>query len=191
MRIPGRVAIVTGAASGFGEGIAQRFGAEGAKVVVADLNAEGAKRVAADIGENAAAIGADVTVRDQVEAMVSLARERFGRLDILVNNAGFTHVNQPLLDVDEITFDRVYAVNVKAIYLTTLAVVPVFRAQGNGGCILNVASTAGLRPRPGLTWYNGSKGAAVIADQVDGGRAGARRDPGLTRINPGHRRELA
>jgi len=160
MRIPGKVAVVTGAASGFGEGIARRFAAEGANVVVADVNAEGAERVAGDIGDAAAALATDVTNRAQVHAMIDFARDRFRRIDILVNNAGYTHVNQPMLDVDEETFDRVFAVNVKAIYLGALAAVPVFREQG-GGAIINIASTAGVRPRPGLTWYNGSKGAAI------------------------------
>ncbi len=160
MRIPGKVAVVTGAASGFGEGIAKRFAEEGGKVVIADLNVEGAERVATEIGDAAAAIHADVTDRTQVKAMVDFALARFRRVDILVNNAGFTHVNQPMLEVDEATFDRVFEVNVKAIYLAALAIVPVFRSQG-GGAIINIASTAGVRPRPGLTWYNASKGAAI------------------------------
>jgi len=160
MRIPGKVAVVTGAASGFGEGIAKRFAKEGGKVVIADLNVEGAERVATEIGDAAAAIHADVTDRTQVKAMVDFALARFRRVDILVNNAGFTHVNQPMLEVDEATFDRVFEVNVKAIYLAALAIVPVFRSQG-GGAIINIASTAGVRPRPGLTWYNASKGAAI------------------------------
>lgn len=161
MRLENKIAIVTGAASGFGEGIARRFAGEGAKVVVADLDGAGAERVAADIGAAAVAAQADVTVMDDVRQMVQLALDRFGGLDILVNNAGFTHRNQPMLEVDEETFDRVYDVNVKAIYLAALVVVPIFRQRG-GGVIINTSSTAAIRPRPGLTWYNGSKAAASM-----------------------------
>ncbi|MDX2287387.1 MAG: glucose 1-dehydrogenase [Hyphomicrobiaceae bacterium] len=159
-RLEGLTAIVTGAASGFGRGIAERFVAEGARVLIADLNGDGAQTVAATLGANAQAIRTDVTSRADVAAMVSAAVTQFGGLDILVNNAGTTHTNKSALDVTEDEFDRIYAVNVKALYLTTLAVAPVFDARG-GGAIVNVASTAGLRPRPGLTWYNGSKGAAI------------------------------
>lgn len=161
MRLENKIAIVTGAASGFGAEIARRFVVEGAKVLVTDLNGEGAQKIAKEIGERAAAFAADVSRVGDVQRMVQAALDRFGDLDILVNNAGTTHRNQPLLDVDEDTFDRVFAVNVKSIYLTTLAVVPTFRKRG-GGVILNVGSTAGIRPRPGLTWYNGSKGAVHI-----------------------------
>ncbi len=162
MRLKDKVAIVTGAASGFGRGIAELFAQEGAKVVVADLNVLGAQDVARAIGEhNAVAIATDVTKRADVEAMIAKAVSAFGGLDILVNNAGYTHSNQSLLTVSEDEFDRIYAVNVKAIYLATLAAVPVMEQRG-GGVIINTASTAGVRPRPGLTWYNGSKGAAII-----------------------------
>jgi len=160
MRLQDKVAIVTGGGSGFGEGMAKLFAAEGAKVVVADINGEAAQRVASEIGHGAVAVKADVSVNADVKAMVEAAVSAFGRLDILVNNAGYTHRNGPMLDVDEATFDRVYAVNVKSIYLAAQHAVPVFRGQG-GGMILNIASTAGVRPRPGLTWYNGSKGAAI------------------------------
>ena len=161
-RLQGKVAIVTGAASGFGRGIAELFAAEGAKVVVADLNGDGALAVVRGLPDNCGvACKADVTKRDDVEAMIGIATEVFGGLDILVNNAGYTHKNQSLLTVCEDEFDRIYAVNVKAIYLSTLAAVPAMEKRG-GGVIINTASTAGVRPRPGLTWYNGSKGAAVI-----------------------------
>ena len=160
MRLANKVAIVTGAGSGFGEGIARRFAAEGAKIVAADVNRAAAERVAEAIGSAARAAVADVSVSDDVEAMVKTAIDAFGRLDVLVNNAGFTHRNGPMLEVDEATFDRVFAVNVKSIYLGAKHAVPVFRAQG-GGMILNIASTAGVRPRPGLAWYNGSKGAVI------------------------------
>lgn len=161
MRLESKVAIVTGAASGFGAGIARRFAEEGAKVLVCDLNDEGANVVAKEIGENAVAFRTDVSKADDVQRMVQGALERFGDLDILVNNAGTTHPNRPMLEVDEVTFDRVFAVNVKSIYLTALAAVPIFRKRG-GGVIVNVGSTAGIRPRPGLTWYNSSKGAVHI-----------------------------
>ena len=161
MRLKDKVAIVTGAASGFGKGIAEAFAREGAKVVVADLNAKGAQEVARAIGGGAIAVSCNVSNRDDVDTMIGNAVETFGGVDILVNNAGYTHKNQSLLTVTEDEFDRIYAVNVKAIYLSTLAIVPVFEKRG-GGVIINTASTAGVRPRPGLTWYNGSKGAAII-----------------------------
>jgi 3-oxoacyl-[acyl-carrier protein] reductase len=163
MRLQGKVAVVTGGGSGFGEGIARRFAEEGAKVVVNDINADGARRVAeviAQQGGQAAHVKGDVTKRGDVKAMVDAAVERYGRLDIMVNNAGTTHRNQPMLDVPEDVYDRIFAVNVKSIYFAALEVVPLFRRQG-GGCIINTASTAGLRPRPGLTWYNASKGAVI------------------------------
>jgi 3-oxoacyl-[acyl-carrier protein] reductase len=160
MRLNGKKIIVTGAASGFGAEMSRRFAKEGARVLVADLNGEGAEKVAAAIGPAARACAADVTQRSCVERMVAAAVASFGDLDCIVNNAGYTHANRPLLEVDEKTFDRVYAVNVKAIYYSALEVVPLFRKRG-GGAILNIASTAGIRPRPGLTWYNGSKAAAI------------------------------
>jgi 3-oxoacyl-[acyl-carrier protein] reductase len=161
MRLEGKTAIVTGAASGFGRGIAELFADEGANVVVADLNGAQAHGVAAALhGGKAIATTTDVTKRADVEAMVAAAVAAFGGLDILVNNAGYTHKNQSLMTVTEDDFDRIYAVNVKSIYLTTLAAVPQMEKRG-GGAIINTASTAGLRPRPGLTWYNGSKGAAI------------------------------
>ncbi|MEQ1697638.1 MAG: glucose 1-dehydrogenase [Hyphomicrobiaceae bacterium] len=161
MRLKDKVAIVTGAASGFGKGIAEAFAREGAKVVVADLNANGALEVARSLGNGAIAVTCNVACREDVDAMIGTAVATFGGVDILVNNAGYTHKNQSLLTVTEDEFDRIYAVNVKAIYLSTLAIVPVFEQRG-GGVIINTASTAGVRPRPGLTWYNGSKGAAII-----------------------------
>jgi 3-oxoacyl-[acyl-carrier protein] reductase len=162
MRLQDRIAIVTGAASGFGEGIARHYVAEGARVAVADIDTEGARRVAASLGDRAIAVTCDVTQRAAIDALVEATRQAWGgRIDIVVNNAGWTHRNGPLLDVDEATFDKVYAVNVKSIFHMVHAVVPLMRAQ-KSGVILNVGSTAGLRPRPGLTWYNSSKGAVNL-----------------------------
>lgn len=164
MRLAGKSAIVTGAASGFGRGIAERFAAEGAAVIAVDIDGKGATAVAKAItaaGGRAKALRADISSDAGAKAMVAAATDAFGRLDIVVNNAGVTHHNRPMLEVDEAEYDRVFAVNVKAIYLATRHVLPVLRAQGEGGSIVNTASTAGLRPRPGLTWYNASKGAVI------------------------------
>ncbi|MCA3266498.1 MAG: glucose 1-dehydrogenase [Azospirillum sp.] len=164
MRLKDKVAIVTGGGSGFGEGIAATFAREGAKTIVADIDEAAAARVAAAIaaaGGTAKALRADVAKAANTDAMIAAAVEGYGRLDILVNNAGVSHRNGPMLGVDEATFDRVFAVNVKSIFLAAHAAIPVFRRQGGGGVILTTASTAGLRPRPGLVWYNGSKGAAI------------------------------
>jgi 3-oxoacyl-[acyl-carrier protein] reductase len=161
-RLKDKVAIVTGAASGFGEGMARRFAEEGAKVVVADLNAKGAERVAEEIGKQAIAVTTDVSQRAEIDEAVYAAKSAFGRVDVMVNNAGYTHRNGDLLEVDEPTFDLIAAINMKAIYFSTLAVVPMMERQG-GGVIINTASTAGLRPRPGLTWYNASKGWVITA----------------------------
>ncbi|MEP7057612.1 MAG: glucose 1-dehydrogenase [Caldimonas sp.] len=161
MRLQDKVAIVTGAASGFGAEIARQYAAEGARVAVADINESGAIEVAAPFGAAAFAFRCDVTRRADIDALVAATTARFGRIDIVVNNAGWTHRNGPLLDVDEATFDKVYAVNVKSIFHMVHAVVPLLRAQ-RSGVILNVGSTAGIRPRPGLTWYNSSKGAVNL-----------------------------
>ena len=159
MRLKNKIAIITGAGSGFGEGIARRFADEGAKVLVADINAREGARVAQAIPDGLFQ-AVDVADGDQVRAMVAAAVQAFGGLDILVNNAGVAQRRCPLDQFDEEQFDRLYAVNVKSIYHGTLAALPVFRARG-GGVIINTASTAAGRPRPGLTWYNGSKGAVV------------------------------
>ncbi len=162
-RLEGKVAIVTGGGSGFGDGIAKRFAEEGAKVVVADINAEAGQSVARQISQSggaATAIACDVANRDDVAILVKGTLATYGKLDILVNNAGMPQINQPMLQVDEDTFDRIFAVNVKSIYLSALEAVPAMEANG-GGVIINTASTAALRPRPGLTWYNGSKGAVI------------------------------
>jgi 3-oxoacyl-[acyl-carrier protein] reductase len=159
-KLQDKVAIVTGAASGFGRGIAELFALEGARVIAADINGEGVRQVAAALGNNVVAVSCDVSKKADADAMVRAATEAFGGLDIVVNNAGITHRNQPLLDVGEAEFDRIYAVNVKSIYLSTLAAVPKMEQRG-AGTIINIASTGGIRPRPGLTWYNGSKGAVI------------------------------
>ncbi|GJD51533.1 4-formylbenzenesulfonate dehydrogenase TsaC1/TsaC2 [Methylobacterium crusticola] len=161
MRLEGKVAIVTGAGGGFGEGIARRYAQEGARVAVLDLRGDAAERVAREIGPNAIAIAADVGVEADVNAAVRRTTEAFGVPHILVNNAGTTHRNQPLMDVDEEAFDRVFRVNVKSIFYFVRAIAPAMRDNG-GGVILNVGSTAGIRPRPGLTWYNASKGAVNL-----------------------------
>ncbi len=161
-RLKDKVAVITGGASGFGEGMAKRFAEEGAKVVVADLNVKGAERVAGEIGEAALPVTVDVSQKDDIDQMVKTAMEAHGRIDVMVNNAGYTHPNGDMLEVDEQVFDLITAVNMKAIYFAALAVVPIMERQG-GGSIINTASTAGLRPRPGLTWYNASKGWAITA----------------------------
>jgi 3-oxoacyl-[acyl-carrier protein] reductase len=167
MRLKDKIAIVTGAGSGFGAGIARRFADEGARVVVNDLHEAMAKRTADGIvrtGGRAAACAADVSRDADVARLVAFALDAFGGLDVVVNNAGTTHRNQPMLDVPEDLFDRIYAVNVKSLYLTAKHAVPHFRQQKNG-VFITIASTAGVRPRPGLTWYNGSKGAAIVTSR--------------------------
>ncbi len=156
-----KVAIVTGGAAGFGEAIVRLYVKEGARVVIADLAQEQGQALAAELGEQAAFVVCDVSSGPQVAALVQATVERFGVPDIVVNNAGTTHANQPMLQVDEATFDRMFAVNVKSIYHMAQAVVPLMRER-RSGVILNVGSTAGIRPRPGLTWYNGSKGAVNL-----------------------------
>ena len=165
MRLNNKIALVTGAGSGFGRGIAARFAEEGAKLVIADINEEAAKMVAGEIGGSAIAVGADVSKNSDVEAMIQQSVAQWGRLDILVNNAGTTHRNKPMTEVTEEEFDRIFAVNVKSVFLTAMHGVPLMKEQGHG-IILNVASTAGLRPRPGLAWYNTSKGAMITATKA-------------------------
>jgi 3-oxoacyl-[acyl-carrier protein] reductase len=157
MRLEGKIAIVTGAASGFGAGIAKRFAAEGAKVALLDINGEGAGKVAVEAGHGAIALRCDVTSGADLDVALAATVKAFGGLDIVVNNAGWTHRNKPILEVTEAEFDKIYAINVKSIYLMTQRSTPILR-DGGGGCVINVGSTAGVRPRPGLTWYNGSKG---------------------------------
>lgn len=162
MRLTGKTALVTGAGSGFGEGIAKTFAREGARVAIVDINLDSARRVAAEIGAAAIAVGADLTSGGETEAAVKAAAEfGNGRLDIVVNNAGWSHRNKPMMEVTEEEFDRVYAINVKAIFHMSRAIIPHYREKG-GGVIINIGSTAGIRPRPGLTWYNSTKGAVNL-----------------------------
>lgn len=163
-RLHGKIAIVTGAGGGFGEGIARLFAQEGARVGVLDLRAEAAERVSSDIGDNAIALAADVTSAPQMQRAVDRVLHAFGTPDILVNNAGWTHRNKPMLEVSEEEFDRVYAINVKSIFHVSNIIVPLMRGNG-GGSIINIGSVAGIRPRPGLTWYNSTKGAVNILSQ--------------------------
>lgn len=167
LRVQNKSIIVTGSGGGIGEGIARRLAAQGARIIVNDINAVLGEKVVAEIvaaGGTASFFAADVTKSDDVRALVAAAVQRHGTLDVMVNNAGWTHRNRPALEVSEEEFDKCYAVNVKSIYLSTLHATPVFRAQG-GGCFINIASTAGVRPRPGLTWYNGSKGAVITTSK--------------------------
>ena len=165
MRLKDKVAVITGAGSGFGEGIARKFVAEGARVVVADRDAAGAARVATALGASARAVTADVSNAGDVAAMIAAAQSQFGGLDILVNNAGIGHLPQPLEGLPEAEFDRILAVNVKAIYLAAREAVPIMKAAKRG-VILNIASTAGVSPRPRLCWYNASKGWVITATRA-------------------------
>jgi 3-oxoacyl-[acyl-carrier protein] reductase len=168
MRLAGKTAIVTGAGSGFGEGIAKTYAREGANVVVNDLDGTAAERVASEIalaGGKAIAVAGDVSRDADWGRLLAASLEDFASVQIVVNNAGTTHRNKPVMDITEAEFDRVYAVNVKSIYWSTRHLVPYFREQG-GGVFVNIASTAGVRPRPGLVWYNGSKGAVIVASKA-------------------------
>ncbi|MBT0957584.1 SDR family oxidoreductase [Alphaproteobacteria bacterium KMM 3653] len=157
MRLQGKTAIVTGGASGFGAGIVRKFIAEGAHVMIADLNTDLANDLAAELGEAAVPHTANVASSDSVQQMTEKAVSTFGKVDILINNAGTTHLPTPMEEVSEEDFDRVFAVNCKSVYLTAKYIVPLMKGQGSGA-ILNVASTAGVSPRPRLNWYNASKG---------------------------------
>lgn len=157
MRLAGKTAIITGGASGFGAGIVRKFVAEGARVMIADLNTDLAQETAKQVGGNVEVIHCNVADDASVRAMVEAVQTAFGRIDILINNAGTTHLPAPMEDVTEEDFDKVFAVNCKSVYLTAKYVVPLLKAQGSGA-ILNVASTAGVSPRPRLNWYNASKG---------------------------------
>jgi 3-oxoacyl-[acyl-carrier protein] reductase len=161
MRLRDKTALITGAAQGFGLGIAETFAREGARVALLDLNGDAAKGAAEKVGRGAIALACDVSKAPDVERAAKETIRQLGRIDIVVNNAGTSHRNQPMLDVSEEEYDRVFAVNVKSIYLMAKATVPHFRERG-GGVIVNIGSTAGIRPRPGLAWYNASKGAVNL-----------------------------
>lgn len=164
MRLSDKVAIVTGAASGFGEGIARKFTDEGAKVLIADINESGAQSLAAELNSSQA-MKVDVSSEADVKNMIAKAMDVFGRIDILVNNAGVTHLPCALEDVSESDFDKIIAVNAKSVFLTAKTAVPIMKSQGFGN-ILNVASTAGVSPRPNLSWYNASKGWMITATKA-------------------------
>ncbi|UWQ53600.1 SDR family oxidoreductase [Leisingera caerulea] len=165
MRLAGKTAIVTGGASGFGAGIVRKFLSEGARVMIADINGAAAEDMAAELGSNTIAQAVDVSDRASVAAMAEAALAAFGRVDILVNNAGVTHLPAPLEEISEDDFDRVMGVNMKSVYLTARALVPHMKAN-KAGAILNVASTAGVSPRPNLNWYNASKGWMITATKT-------------------------
>jgi 3-oxoacyl-[acyl-carrier protein] reductase len=157
MRLKGKKAIVTGGASGFGEGIVRKFVSEGADVLIADLNIEAAQKLSDELGTAVQASETNVAKNDSVLKMVALASAELGGVDILVNNAGITHLPAPMEEVSDEDFDKVFAVNCKSVFLTAKHIVPIFKSQ-RSGVILNVASTAGVSPRPHLNWYNASKG---------------------------------
>ncbi|WP_187429538.1 4-formylbenzenesulfonate dehydrogenase TsaC1/TsaC2 [Roseobacter fucihabitans] len=165
MRLTGKTAIVTGGASGFGAGIVRKFTAEGARVMIADINPTTARDLADQMGDHALACTVDVSDGASVDAMAQTAMTTWGHVDILVNNAGVTHLPTPLEDVSEEDFDRVVAINIKSVYLTARALVPHMKIRG-AGCLLNIASTAGLSPRPRLNWYNASKGWMITASKT-------------------------
>ena len=167
MRVEGKSIIVTGAGGGIGEGIARRLASEGAAVIVNDINAALSEKVAADInaaGGRARFVAGDVTKSADWQALVAAAQAFGGKLDVIVNNAGWTHRNRPMLEVSEAEFDKVYDVNMKSIYWSAIHGVPAMQ-QAGGGSFINIASTAGVRPRPGLTWYNGSKAAVIVTSK--------------------------
>ncbi len=171
MNMNNKVAVVTGSASGFGEGIARTLAAQGARVIVADINEAAAFAVASSMGAAAHAVRVDVTVAADVKRMFDAAESHFGGFDVLVNNAGMGHVPTALEDIDEATFDRVTAVNMRSIYLTMREATPRFKAKAKGaggirGAVLNIASTAGVSPRPRLAWYNASKGWVITATRA-------------------------
>jgi len=164
MRLDNKVALITGGASGFGKGIAETFARAGARVAIADINQAAARAAAPAISNSAIALHCDVSQRSDVNAAVEATVDAFGGIDILVNNAGMSHKRRPMLEVDEAEFDRLMAVNVKSIFLFAHAVVPLMRRK-RSGVIINIGSTAGIRPRPGLTWYNASKAAVNLVSK--------------------------
>ncbi|WQF88423.1 Putative short-chain dehydrogenase/reductase SDR, NAD(P)-binding domain superfamily [Colletotrichum destructivum] len=162
-RLAGKVVIITGGGHGFGEGIARKFAQEGAKVLITDINEDDGQRVARDVPDSISFFRADATSAEDWEKLMDAAQSRYGRIDCLINNAGTTYRNKPTLEVTETEFDRVFNVNVKGIFLGTAAFMPRVIKQGEGGVMLNIASIGAVRPRPGLVWYNASKGAVCTA----------------------------
>jgi len=163
-KLSGRVAIVTGGGQGFGKGIAQKFLEEGAQVVIADFVEDIGKKAAEEL--KCEFVRADVTKRDDWVALVKFCDDKYGRIDSVINNAGTTYRNKSTNDVTEDEFDKVFAVNVKSIYFSAYVIIPYMQKKGNGGSFVNIASTAGIRPRPGLTWYNASKAAVINATRT-------------------------
>ncbi len=159
MRLVNKVALITGAASGFGKGMAERFIEEGAKVSIVDINIDAANSLSKELGENSIAIDCDVTKPEEIDKAIKLTLNKFNSLDIVINNAGWTHLNQPMLEIDEATFKKVYDINVFSIFHMIKAVIPIWRKSSHRGNIINIGSTAGISPRPGLTWYGSTKGA--------------------------------
>jgi 3-oxoacyl-[acyl-carrier protein] reductase len=178
MTLQGKTAIVTGGASGFGEGIVRRFAAEGARVIVADRNGAAAQALAEELGDGRLGVPVDVADGAGVAGLFERTTALLGGIDILVNNAGVGHTPQPLEGLPEADFDRLFAVNAKSIYLTARAAVPLMKAKG-GGAILNIASTGGVSPRPNLTWYNASKGWVITATRA----MAVELAPGQIRVN--------
>ncbi|MFC4625519.1 glucose 1-dehydrogenase [Daeguia caeni] len=160
MNIQDKVVFITGAGSGFGEGMAKLFAAQGAKVVIVDRDKTGAERVAAEIGEQALALTADITNERDVDQAVDKVLDYFGQIDILINNAGVGHRPQAAELVEPDEFDRIVGVNIRGIYLITRKLLPHFKVRQQG-VILNIASTGAGRPRPNLAWYNATKGWVV------------------------------
>lgn len=159
MRLINKVALITGAASGFGKGMAERFIKEGAKVSIVDINIDAANSLSKELGKNSIAIDCDVTKPEEIDKAIKLTLNKFNSLDIVINNAGWTHLNQPMLEIDEATFKKVYDINVFSIFHMIKAVIPIWRKSSHRGNIINIGSTAGISPRPGLTWYGSTKGA--------------------------------
>lgn len=162
MKLNKKIAIVTGGASGFGAGIVKKFAKDGANVVIADLNFELANQLASEIGDQVMVIKVDVASGESVKAMVDKVMKKYGTIDIVVNNAGIGHVPEPMDELCETVFDRIFQVNAKSVFNMAQHIVPIMK-KAKSGAILNVASTGGVSPRPNLTWYNASKGWMITA----------------------------